>query len=453
MSNGVRIWLEVDKEGFVHGGEYLRAVFCVESSSAAAPRLTLATIRLVGEVELSGSFIDARLLHAVLRERPHVYGAGALTHESKNRHFRPLERSKTLRFSLLESLPTVVAADLRLEGNSRVCIEWIMYIPVAIIPSFHGQHASLRYSLIAEAQVDMVGTTRPPEKVASLEHIIHILHPFLQQPQSPQHHQSDIPHPFRFYRFADIPRIASDLLQIKAYSRQIEPKIPEESVWQRYRKEGILPSSVWDFDKYPLHPLIDRFQCSNEPPPNASSRFNILALDSRASTVDVQLEDSTIAQVHISKSFLQLGEKVVCMIQFPQADVVVYHLKAQLICTETVGQEYRHEAAAVGQFSTEHQVKSREAVCWMHRQVTFPLSLPSNVPTTLWTDLMTIQWSLELILLCSARAAEPMIGGSSMLESAPTEQRPTSLLKCSVPLHVVPSIPISLYANRFNRHN
>lgn len=434
MSSDVRTWLEADNGGLVHGGEYLRAIFRVESRGKGAVLLTLATVRLVGELTVCEAYINAGPL---LGPKNNVYGAGRRLGASQTRR-KSSAGSKYRSFPILEGLSTVLAADLPLADNTPHSFEWILSIPVETIPAFQGQCAALKYRLVAEAQISVSDATGTRNALIAVEQDITILHPFMRQPPT-----RDVPPPFVRFVFADGGQRAADFMKLRAYSRQMEPRpsVSEESVWRRYCVEGILPASVRDLEKYPLHPLNDRVCVSDEPPPSVSDMFHVLALDSYACTFDLRLGNVVVAHVRINKKHFRIGEELVCIAHFPPSETAVFQMKAQLVCTENIGPAFQLLPTRP---RLEQVYRRYEAICWMHRQLSFSMSIPSEANPTLYSDLLELHWSLELSFLCSPKTGEPQLADSAMLDSVPSEHRPKSLATCSFSLYVVPCIPISL---------
>lgn len=217
-------------------------------------------------------------------------------------------------------------------------------------------------------------------------------------------------------------------------------------MWDRYKK-GIVPK-IGDFRKFPRHPLKDRLPRA-DPPPSQAGMFNAIALDSSSKVFALRSEDQLVAEVKLSKTLLRLGEEMICIITFPQDGLNVFQLSASITATEIVADEFSRNA---GSISFRKVYRRHEMACWMHQQLSFSLSLPSDANPTFYSSLLQHQWNIELSFLCG-----PKHDTGATLDSPSMSQLSTptgdikNAIECVFPLWVLPSLAVQLALRQYDK--
>jgi len=235
--------------------------------------------------------------------------------------------------------------------------------------------------------------------------------------------------PFWSYSLCSPFSISSD----SAYVSKLAPTYSEqESVLDRYRR-GIFPT-LKDFKQYPVHPLRG---CSiRSDGPTTADLFVYYSEASHSASFTLKTDASSeAALIRINKSALRAGELLTCAIKLHRTSVEVFKLIAELVRIETVNEPFRSAGGA----SAYRQVVYRdELVCWLHRQIGFQLTIPMDASCTLYADLISVKWSLELTFTCTPRSAD----AKHQLSTSPVQGQ-NSLIDCSLPIRILPNKAIS----------
>lgn len=224
---------------------------------------------------------------------------------------------------------------------------------------------------------------------------------------------------------------------------------------ERYSRYGIGPTTA-DFVRYPRPPpscSTDGLGMGDEAEEGLSDDQLHQAVSSSASPVSFVLESSSaghVATIRLARDVLRMGEELTCAVSFTAqgrpSTVEVFQVLAEITCTEVLAPSPSDipssssppaESSASPTPRQRHVVGRHEEMCWLHRSVSFSLSLPTGptmYPPSMSTDVGTVEWAFEMILVCA-----PHPHDSPQLTVTPVGPD-KNIIHCRLPLKVVPSL-------------
>lgn len=433
----LQVTLELDRNGFVHAGEMLRARLEFECSRSGM-HLPLATIQLNGELVVDPRHVSVASLEAFKDPtRPGAsaeYGGGTLVEEvrrfSLSEAGGPTDgRGRGHRIVLLSTPPSVIAAGLGVQAHVQYIFEWSLELPADLAPSWEGQSCSLRYGVL-------VGLQLPGGARTVFGSTVNVLPSFADDASRSVLTPASNSPPLRCHQvgLSETPAHAR-LLRDPGLFRCISPerqRLP--SLWSRYL-EGRLPRPA-DLRRYPL---CDPGEPGGRRPEGQAVQFNVYSLNSPPAYFSIPIGQEVIFSAKLNKTHLRLGETIVCTASLPPSPTwSTFQMRAALLCTERLAPSHCREAGD-GLVRTH---RTWEGACWMHHQLSFALSLPSDANPTLHSNLVSFQWSLQITLVCARKTARP--AGSPILAYTPACSDEKTVVTGDISLTVLPNLAVRL---------
>ena len=214
----------------------------------------------------------------------------------------------------------------------------------------------------------------------------------------------------------------------------------DDTVMDRYSRRGILPT-LEDFQRFPRRSLDVYDEIVREVPSN-DQLYRAMVDDSAPVVFLLEASVGYVATIRLARTTLRIGEEINCSVfldressrQGDGDSIKLFQLLSEITCTQSIVDPETGDIL----FRHRQLVMRHEEACWLHRVVSFSLSLPSDLftcPLSLCLeDLGALEWAFEVILLCA-----PHTHDSPQLSVTPVESD-KNVVQCRIPLTIVPSL-------------